>query len=129
MDHNRRRGGGSGRRIELDQFSALSVRIDALQKQLQQSRQVKAMEQLQSVSCDLYGDEGHGYLECPLTQSDEGVQQVNSINNKSPFMTNPSFKPYPKDSPEFQKWVQGRQGSVNYGNYNKNSYQNNKGNR
>jgi hypothetical protein len=38
MDHDRRRGGGGGERIKLDQFSALSAKIDALQKQLQQSR-------------------------------------------------------------------------------------------
>jgi hypothetical protein len=44
-------------------------------------------------------------------------------------MTNSPYKPYPKDSPEFQKWVQGRQGSGNYGNYGQNSYQNNQGNR
>jgi hypothetical protein len=46
MDHDRRRGGNSDGRIEVDQFSALSARIDALQKQLQQSRQVKAIEQI-----------------------------------------------------------------------------------
>jgi Retrotransposon gag protein len=32
MDHDRRRGGGGGGRIELDQFSGFSARIDALQK-------------------------------------------------------------------------------------------------
>jgi hypothetical protein len=32
MDHDRHRRGGSGGRIELDQFSAFSARIDALQK-------------------------------------------------------------------------------------------------
>jgi hypothetical protein len=32
MDHDRRRGGGGGARIELDQFSALSAKIDVLQK-------------------------------------------------------------------------------------------------
>jgi hypothetical protein len=103
MDHDRRRGGSSGGRIELDQFSALSARIDALQKQLQQSRQVKAVEQLQSVSCDLCGDEGHGYQECPLAHPDEGAQQVNFVNNEPPFMTNPPYKPYLKELPEFQK--------------------------
>jgi hypothetical protein len=41
---------------------------------------------------------------------------------------NPHYKPYPKDSPEFQKWAQGRQSSGNYGNYNHNSYQNNQEN-
>jgi hypothetical protein len=129
MDHNRRRGGGSGGRIELDQFSTLSTRIDALQKQLQQSRQVKSIEQFQPTSCDLCRDEGHSYQECPLAQPDEWAQHVNSVNNETPFMINSPYKPYRKDSLEFQKWVQGRQGSVNYGNYNQNSYQNNQGNR
>jgi hypothetical protein len=87
------------------------------------------VEQLQSVSCDLYGDEGHSYQECPLAQPDEGAQQVNSVNNEPPFMTNPPYKPYPKESPEFQKWVHGRQGSGNYSNYNQNFYQNNQRNR
>jgi hypothetical protein len=35
MDHESRRGRGSGGRIELDQFLTLSARIDAIQKQLQ----------------------------------------------------------------------------------------------
>jgi hypothetical protein len=74
MDHDHRRWGGSVRRIELDQFSTLSAKIDALQKQLQQSRQVKVVEQFQLVSYDLCGDEGHGYQECPLAQPNEGAQ-------------------------------------------------------
>jgi hypothetical protein len=32
MDHDHRRGGNGGDRFELDQFSALSARIDALHK-------------------------------------------------------------------------------------------------
>jgi hypothetical protein len=68
---------------------------------------VKAVEQFQPVSYDLYGDEGHSYQECPLAQPDEGAHQVNSVNNEALFMTNPPYKPYPKDSPEFEKWAQG----------------------
>jgi hypothetical protein len=108
MDHSRRWGGGSGGIIELDQFSALSARIDALQKQLQKNRQGKIIEQFHLVSCDLYGDEGHDYQECPLAQSDEGAHQVNYVNNEPSFMINSPYKPYPKDSLEFQKWAQGR---------------------
>jgi hypothetical protein len=74
---------------------------------------------------DICRDESHNYRECPPTQPDEGVGQVNSINNQPPFMSNPLYEPYPEDSPEFQKWVQGRPNSRNYGNYNQNSYQNN----
>jgi hypothetical protein len=37
MNNDRRREGGRGR-IELDQLSALSARINVLQKQLQQSK-------------------------------------------------------------------------------------------
>jgi hypothetical protein len=59
------------------------------------------------VSCDLYGDKGHGYQECLLAQPDERAQQVNSVNNDPPFMTNPPYKLYPKDSPEFQKMGSG----------------------
>jgi hypothetical protein len=126
MDHDRRWGGGG--RIELDQFSTLSARIDALQKQLWQSRQVKVVEQFQLVSCDLYGYEGHNYHECPLVQLDKGAHQVNSVNNEPLFMTNPPYKPYSKDSLEFQKCAQGQQGSGNYDNYDQNSYKNNQRN-
>jgi hypothetical protein len=49
MDHDRRRG-DDGDRLELDQFSALSARIDAIQMQLRQSKQVKANQNVQSIS-------------------------------------------------------------------------------
>jgi hypothetical protein len=84
------------------------------------------------MSCDLCGDEGHNYLECPSTQPDEGADQVNSDNNEPSFMSNPLYEPsftsnpfyepYPEDSPEFQEWVQGRPNPKNYRNYNHNSY-------
>jgi hypothetical protein len=78
------------------------------------------------MSCDLYKNEGHNYLEYLLAQLDERASQVNSINNESSFMPNPSYIPYPKDLSEFQKWIQERQNSKDYGNYN-HSYQNNQG--
>jgi hypothetical protein len=93
------------------------------------------MENVQSTSCDLYGDEGQNYLECLLTQPDEGIVPVNLVNNKTLFMSNllyehsimsnSLYEPHPKDSPKFQKWVQVRSNSRNYGNCNQNSYQNN----
>jgi hypothetical protein len=50
---------------------------------------VKAIEQVQSMSCDLYKDERYIYLECSLAEPNERKGQVNSINNEPSFMSNP----------------------------------------
>jgi hypothetical protein len=39
-------------------------------------------------------------------------------------MFNSLYEPQLEDSPESQQWMQGRQNSGNYENYNQNSYQN-----
>jgi hypothetical protein len=91
MNHNRRRGGGSGR-IKFDKFSVLLARLDTPQKQLKQSKEVKAVVNIQPTSCDLYRDEGHDYLEYSLTQPDEGTGPVNLVNNEPSFMSSPLYE-------------------------------------
>jgi hypothetical protein len=91
MNHNHRRGGGGGR-IKFDKFSVLSARLDTLQKQLQQSKEVKVVVNIQPTSYDLYRDEGHNYLEYSLTQPDKGTGPVNLVNNEPSFMSSPLYE-------------------------------------
>ena len=94
-------GGG---RFEVDQITALSAKLDAMQKAFDKMS-VKALGNQQPQLCVMCGDEGHEYENCPLAQRDEEPEQVNSLNNEPSYFPRPPFtRTYSKDPIEQQNW-------------------------
>jgi len=106
-DNSRRRGGQGGSqgggKYEVDHITALTAKMDAMQRAMDKLS-VKAVEQ-QPQACVMCGDERHAYEQCPLVQADEESEQVNSINNEPSFFPKPPFnRSYSKDPMEQQNW-------------------------
>jgi len=99
-DNTRPRGGG---RFEVDQMTAMTAKMDAMQKAMDRLS-VKAVEQ-QSQACVVCGDENHAYEQCPMVQPEEETEQVHSLNNEPSFFPKPPFnRSYSKDPVEQQNW-------------------------
>ena len=106
-DDSRQRGGQGGNqgggKYEVDHITALTAKMDAMQKAMDKLS-VKAVEQQPQV-CVMCGDERHAYEQCPLVQQDEESEQVNSLNNEPSFFPRPpNNRPYSKDPVEQQNW-------------------------
>jgi hypothetical protein len=99
-DNSRPRGGG---RFEVDQMTAMTAKMDAMQKAMDRLS-VKAVEQ-QPQACVMCGDENHAYEQCPMVQTEEETEQVHSLNNEPSFFPKPPFnRSYSKDPVEQQNW-------------------------
>ena len=113
---NSRPGGGG--RFEVDQITALTAKLDAMQKAFDKMA-VKSVGNLkpQPESCAMCG-EGHSYEHCPLAQRDDDeLEQVNSLNNEPSYFPKPPFnRTYSKDPVEQQNWRWKQNNQVPYNN-------------
>ncbi|ONK77680.1 uncharacterized protein A4U43_C02F9370 [Asparagus officinalis] len=114
---------GGGGRFEVDQITALSAKLDAMQKAFDKMS-VKAVNQ-QPQSCVMCGVEGHAYEQCPLAQVDGEIEQVNSLNNEPSYFPKPPFnQSYSKDPVEQQNWRWKQNNPAPFNNSSNPSYNN-----
>ena len=127
-DDVRASGGG---RYEVDKYTALEAKLNALQSQL--NKQAATAKAVETPSYELCGDEGHVYADCPQRAAEKEVNSLNSMPSyfpKPPFSQSysnaPSDRQYWKENPDRPHFGQSSNNPSRYQNHGPNQGSNNR---